>query len=136
MATAKCSTRAVWVVDGPAPLEAGREPRHGETANKEDHRGENVALPCETEPRLVAECQVYDAEQVGNPDDGDERGILEQVDHGIDDGGKNGPQGLRQNNETLYLPVAQAQRVRGLGLAARDALKAAPDDLGHIGGGK
>src|SRR3954453_701329 len=93
---------------GEAPLEPRRDAGHSEAADKEDHPREEIALAREAEPSLVAQCQVDDSEQVGDADDGDQRRVLEQVDHGVDDGGEHGAQRLWQDDEPLHLPVSQA----------------------------
>src|SRR5882672_301298 len=61
-------------------LEATPIARHGEAANEEEGRGEDVALLGEAEPGGILERLVDRPQEVDEADDGDERGVLEEID--------------------------------------------------------
>src|SRR5262249_33273138 len=115
-------------------LEAAAVAGHAEAADEEDDRREDVALLGEAQPGGILERLIHRTEQVDEADDGDQRGILEQVDDVVDDARHNDTQSLRQCHEQLHLPPSQAKRIGGLLLLDRNALQTAAYGLGHIGG--
>ncbi len=89
------------------------------------------------EAQLVSEKALADdAEQVEHADDGDQAGVLEQADEGVDDARDDQLQRLRQDDQPHLLPVAEAERIGALVLALRDRLQAAADHFGHVGRGE
>src|SRR5215813_10976280 len=131
MARQSVGTGAVAVE---AALEATAVARHAEAADKEDHGREDVALLGEAEPGRILERLADRAEQVGKADDGDERGVLEEVDDVVDDARHDDAQRLRQRDEDLHLPPFEADGIGGFFLLDRYALQAAAHGLGHVGG--
>ena len=84
----------------------------------------------------VGEAELDDAEQVEDADDQHQARVLEQADEAVDDARDDDAERLRQDDEPHHLPIAEADRLRRLVLAARDRLQAAADDLRHVGGGE
>src|ERR1700689_5072114 len=80
------------------PFEASAIGRHQEAADKEHHRGENVAFVRQAQPGWILQGLVHYAEKIRQPDDGDEGYVLEQIDDRIDDAGQRDPEGLRQDH--------------------------------------
>src|SRR5258708_5794412 len=115
------------------PLEASPVARHGEAADEEENRGEDVALLGQTQPGGILQRLIDRPEEVDETDDGYERGILEKIDDVVDDPGHDDAQGLRQGDEHLYLPPVETDGVGGFLLTDRDALQAAAHRLGHVG---
>ena len=64
--------------------------------------------------------------QLGDGDDGDQRGVLDQADQGVAHGWHRHPQRLRQDDVAEGLPVAEAQAETGAPLAGADAGDRAP----------
>src|SRR5215213_11991598 len=61
--------------------------RHGETENEEDHGRTEIAgrRRHRRHPPLVGKASLNNAEEIEDPDNGNQDGILEQADKGIDD---------------------------------------------------
>src|SRR5215207_10419394 len=68
-----------------APLDAAASQRHQQAADEEHRRREGVALARHPKPGLVLARLADNAEEVEQPDDGDERRVLEQVDDRVDE---------------------------------------------------
>src|SRR5438094_7094545 len=84
------------------PFEAPSVGRHGEAADEEEHCGEDVALLGQAQPRGILERLIDGPEKVDETDDGDQRGILEEIDDVVDDPRHDDAQGLRQGDEHLH----------------------------------
>src|SRR5260370_11514203 len=102
------------------PLEASPVARHGEAADEEENRGEDIALLGQTEPGGILERLIDRAEEVDETDDGDERGVLEEIDDVVDNPRHDDAHGLRQGDEHLHLPPVETDRASGLLLTQRD----------------
>ena len=68
-------------------------------------------------------------------DDGDEGGVLQQNDELVAQGGKNGLEGLGDDDKAHGIDVAETQAAACLRLTGIQGHEAAPDDLGHVGAG-
>ena len=110
--------------------------RHREADDEVDRRHEQLAFEEELAPVGVAQRELQRAGQVVQADDGDQRGVLEGADEGVDDRRHHQAQRLRQDDLALRLPVAQAERLRGLDLALGQRLQTAAHHLGQVGRGE
>src|SRR5690606_6873553 len=97
---------------------------HGKAEYKVHHRDKEVNLRLPSEPRGVGQDAPGDAQQLQEPDDGYQGGVLEQADELAHDGGQHGPQRLGQDDEDQRLNPVKPQGVGGFDLPARHALQA------------
>ena len=92
------------------PFDPAAVARHREAARRSRWRPRTAGLrgrTCASRRRRSASCTR--AGQVVQADDGDQRGVLEGADEGVDDGRHDDAQRLRQHDLALRLPVAQAR---------------------------
>src|SRR5215208_3869402 len=108
-------------------LQVHRITRHGETEYEEDHGRTEIAGRRRhwRHPPLVGEAGLNDAEEIEDPDNGNQDGVLEQADEGIDDPRYHDLQRLRQHDQHHHLPIGEAERARRFILALGNCLKPA-----------
>src|SRR5699024_7092809 len=105
---------------------------HAERKNPERKRHEQIGLATDVAPGGIDNRGLHRAQNIEQTDNQHQRRVLEQGDQRIDDPRDHHLEGLRQNDQPHFLPVAQAQRIRSLVLPARNGLQATAYDLGHI----
>src|SRR3954468_6083721 len=116
-----------------AAMELRLEPlavlRHEEAEDEVDQRHEQVRLLVEAAPRRVGQRRLRCAHQVEQADDDHQRRVLEEADESIDQQRNGDRQGLRQDDLTGLLPIAEAKAVGRLVLPLGNRLKAGTDDF-------
>src|SRR6478752_3329095 len=115
--------------DGDLGLQPLHQPGEREADREIDDGGQDVGLA------RMAQVVAGDGEavqQVARRDDVDQRGVLEQDDGLRQEHRRHVAEGLRQDHQPHVLPVAHAQRLAGVDLAARDRLDAGAHDLREV----
>src|SRR5439155_7214063 len=90
--------------------------RHEEAEAEIDRRGEDVGFGGEALPAGVGQRGVGGIQQVEQPDDQHERGVLEGADEIVDQRRDHHRQSLRQYDQPGAPPIAEAERVGRLDL--------------------
>ena len=78
------------------------------TEDEVDGGDEDVDFDAEPDPPGVGDDRLGRAEQIEQPDDGDERRVLEETDEGADERRDRDPQRLRQHDEEHRAPEPQS----------------------------
>lgn len=105
--------------------------RHGEAKDEEQGRTKDQRLFVKPQPRHVLADGSQHAQDVEQPDDRHQRGILEQADKAADDVGDHVFQRLRHDDQPCRAPIAQPDSMGGLVLAFGDGLQSGAHCLGH-----
>src|SRR6516165_12029525 len=101
--------------------------RHEEAEAPIDRRDKHIGFGGEALPIGIGQRIVGGIEQVEEPDDDDERSVLEAADETVDERRDDHRQRLRQDDHPGALPIAEPQRVGRLELAPGDRLQPAAD---------
>src|SRR6266850_3106404 len=115
---------------GQPELEPLHEARQAEADREIDHRDEQVHLDQATVP--LGDLR-GGAEEIGDREHVDERGVLEQDDGLREQHRQHVPERLRQHDLAHGLPVGEAERVASPHLPARNRLDPGPHDLAIVG---
>src|SRR6185312_7530081 len=127
MATASLILRSLSIaVLGEARFHRARVARHAVAEHEIEGRAEGVAgrRGHRRRPFRVDARHFDRVQQIENANDGNERGVLEQADIGVDDVRDGDAQRLRQDDVAHHQRIAQADRHRAFELALRDRLQA------------
>src|SRR5882724_4304036 len=116
-------------------FEASAVAGHGKAESEINQSHEQVDLDTERLPRGIDDGGLRCRQQVEDADDQDQTGILEERDERIHEWRDHMTDSLRQNDQTVFLPVREAERVGCLMLSPRNSLQAAAYDFRKIGAG-
>src|SRR5436309_2806616 len=129
--TAPSRSRALPARNRQPELEPLHEARQAEADREIDDRDEQVHLDQAAVP--LGDLR-GGAEEIGDREHVDERGVLEQDDGLREQYRQHVPERLREHDLPHRLPVGEAERIPGPHLAARDRLDPGPHDLAVVGG--